>query len=43
MFEKIFIATRGDQQPHRSAAAKPNCMTAEVGCKSNFAAENTHV
>jgi hypothetical protein len=41
MFEKILIATRGDQ-PRSGAAAKLN-RTAAEGSKGGFASETTHV
>ena len=42
MFEKVLIANRGDQLPHGSAAAKPNCTVA-AGHKGGFAPEIPNV
>ncbi len=42
MFDKILIATRGDQPPAGGAAAQPNCAVA-ASHKGNFAPETTHV
>ncbi|WP_309905827.1 hypothetical protein [Variovorax soli] len=41
MFQKILIASRGDQ-PRSVAAAKPNCR-ARIACAGDFTAEMHHV
>lgn len=42
MFEKILIANRGDQLPHGSAAAQPNCVVAK-GHEGDFDTGLNHV
>lgn len=42
MFDKILIASHGDQSPLGGAAAKANCAAVE-GRKGDFAAGEFHV